>query len=284
MSKKTLILALALLCPVALGAQTAKSLFWRSDSVQIRKAVSDIPDQYKTIGHHGPAVENPYYALRIYFNDSGAIDLYSKSGKQMELLKYLWYPTEAQQAAEGAGCDQYKVAGTVGLGGINLWDGKRAVKLNAKSRTAKVGRTIGGSYAMMTAYGVPCGGDTLDIQLRVDVRRGSRKAKVTAHLLHGAKAQFYTGVNVHPGLEVKTGLGYIATWGIHPEDVSGEPGPVGAALHWNFRKFTPVVQDGDTYRIISPKVNTVKYWIYAASAKEEELNTAEKFFNFILDL
>ena len=56
--------------------------------------------QYRNVGHHGPAVEDAGAAYRIYFNDSGAIDLYSKSGEQMELRKYLWYPTERQQAEE----------------------------------------------------------------------------------------------------------------------------------------------------------------------------------------
>ena len=76
-----------------LSAQTAKSLFWRSDSLQVSEIVSETGDQYRKVGHHGPAVENSHLALRIYFNDSGAIDLYSKSGRGMELERYLWYPS-----------------------------------------------------------------------------------------------------------------------------------------------------------------------------------------------
>ena len=67
-------------------AQTASSLFWRSDSLQVKEIVSETGDQYRKIGHHGPAVENSHMALRIYFNDSGAIDVYSKSGRGMELI------------------------------------------------------------------------------------------------------------------------------------------------------------------------------------------------------
>ena len=76
------------------AAQTATSLFWRSDSLQIKEIISEQAVQYTFVGHHGPAVENSHCALRIYFNDSGAIDVYSKSGKQMELEKYTRLNTE----------------------------------------------------------------------------------------------------------------------------------------------------------------------------------------------
>ena len=56
-------------------ARTASSLFWRSDSLQVNEIVSETADQYKKVGHHGPAVENSHMALRLYFNDSGAIDV-----------------------------------------------------------------------------------------------------------------------------------------------------------------------------------------------------------------
>ena len=72
-------------------ARTASSLFWRSDSLQVNEIVSEKANEYKTVGHHGPAVENSHMALRLYFNDSGAIDVYSKNGRGMELLNYKWY-------------------------------------------------------------------------------------------------------------------------------------------------------------------------------------------------
>ena len=119
MKHKIFLAALAaLFTGVCANAQTASSLFWRADSLQRKEIVSEQAVQYNFVGHHGPAVENSRCALRIYFNDSGAIDVYSKSGAQMELLKYHWYPTEKQMAEEGAGCDEYLVGRTVGLGGI----------------------------------------------------------------------------------------------------------------------------------------------------------------------
>ena len=122
--KRLLVSYLILLVCVTASAQTAHSLFWRSDSLQVDEIVSETANQYKKVGHHGPAVENSHMALRLYFNDSGAIDVYSKSGRGMELEHYLWYPTSIQQTENGAGCDEYRVGKTVGLGGIALWDGE----------------------------------------------------------------------------------------------------------------------------------------------------------------
>ena len=71
------LMAAMLLCQVS-GAQTAKSLFMRSDSLEVEEIVSPEPVIYNKVGHHGPAVENRASAFRLYFNDSGAIDVYSK--------------------------------------------------------------------------------------------------------------------------------------------------------------------------------------------------------------
>ena len=73
--RRFLLCLLAWLLAVSAGAQTACSLFWRSDSIQVRRIVSEEAVQYRNVGHHGPAVENKAFALRLYFNDSGAIDV-----------------------------------------------------------------------------------------------------------------------------------------------------------------------------------------------------------------
>ena len=47
-----------LLAGVSLDAQTAKSLFLKSDGKQVAEIYSKSGNEYKTVGHHGPAVEN----------------------------------------------------------------------------------------------------------------------------------------------------------------------------------------------------------------------------------
>ena len=260
------------------GAQTATSLFWRSDSLQVKEIVSEQAVQYNFVGHHGAAVENSHCALRIYFNDSGAIDVYSKSGAQMELLKYHWYPTEKQMAEEGAGCDEYLVGRTVGLGGIALWDGEKEVKLVAtKGRTARVGQIRGGSFAEIIAYGVMYKDEPVDISIRVEMTDRSRVAKVIATELGGRKVQFLTGVNYHPGETVEFGKDYISVWGIHPADVSQNPCELGGGMWFKPAKFLAPEKTADMVRIISKPASRIETQVVAASVKESELNTAEKF-------
>lgn len=263
-------------------AQTARSLFMRADSLEVPEIVSPEPVIYNKVGHHGPAVENYASAFRLYFNDSGAIDVYSKSGRQMELMKYLWYPTEKQQAEEGAGCDEYMVGKTVGLGGIALWDGEKEVKLEAESRTGRVGATRRGSFAEIIAYGVPYNGDKVDISMRIDVRDGSRVAKVTARVLNGRKVRFLTGVNYHPGHELgMERRGRLWTWGTHPADVSQDPIPLGAAIFFRPARFSAPEKTDDMLRIISKPCRRIRTRIVAASTKEDELGTLEKFRDFV---
>lgn len=264
--------------PVLAQAQTASSLFLRADSLQVKEIVAETADMYKKVGHHGPAVENSHMALRIYFNNSGAIDLYSKNGRGMELLKYKWYPTEKDQEENGAGCDEYMVGKTVGFGGIALWDGESEVKLVATGgRTARVGDTSKGSYAEMIAYGVPYKGDTVDISIRIDMFAKKREATVTATELSGKKVQFLTGVNYHEGERVSMGEGWASVWGVHPANVSTDPKPVGAAILYNAKKFESVTKTENMVRLVSFPASSVSTKLIGASTKEAELNSAKRF-------
>ena len=266
------------IAPVLAQAQTASSLFLRADSLQVKEIVAETADMYKKVGHHGPAVENSHMALRIYFNNSGAIDLYSKNGRGMELLKYKWYPTEKDQEENGAGCDEYMVGKTVGFGGIALWDGESEVKLVATGgRTARVGDTSKGSYAEMIAYGVPYKGDTVDISIRIDMFAKKREATVTATELSGKKVQFLTGVNYHEGERVSMGEGWVSVWGVHPANVSVDPKPVGAAILYNAKKFESVTKTENMVRLVSFPASSVSTKLVGASTKEAELNSAKRF-------
>lgn len=257
-------------------AQTARSLFWRSDSLQVSEIISETGDQYRKVGHHGPAVENSHFALRIYFNDSGAIDAYSKSGRGMELERYLWYPSEEIRETAGAGWDAYIVGKTVGFGGIALWDGEQEVRLVAtKGRTARVGDTKKGSYAEVIAYGVAYKDDFVDISIRIDMTSKSREAVVTASELSGKKVQFITGVNHHEGQRVQTGEGYISVWGTHPAKELSMP--LGAGMRFSHKDFPMMEKTEDFVRIISKPASSVRTTLVGASVKEAELNSAKRF-------
>lgn len=262
----------------SMDAQTSVSLFWRSDSLQVSEIVSDVGNQYKKVGHHGPAVENSHMALRIYFNDSGAIDLYSKSGRGMELDEYKWYPSPEKQEELGLGCDEYRVGKTVGLGGIALWDGEKEVKLVAsKGRTARVGKTKKGAYAEMIAYGVEYNGETVDVSIRIDMTDKDRVARITATELSGKKVSFLTGVNFHEGQRVVVEDDYVSVWGIHPADVSQSPIPIGAGMLFAPKLFSKVEKTDNMVRLISKPASEISTRVVAASTKEAELNSARRF-------
>ncbi|GEL09705.1 protein of unknown function [Flavobacterium glycines] len=256
---------------------TDASLYMKADKISYLTDIgSESGDLYSTIGHHGPAVENEWMALRIYFSDKVAIDVYNKAKKGLELKAAHWYPTPEQQK-EGWGADYYKVGATVGLGGVRLWDGEKVVPLNpVTNRLAHVGKTATTSYMEMISRGVPYKGKKVDIKVRVTVFSGKREAKVEAFSLNGEKVQFVTGVNYFKGFETKKGKNYIAVWGTHPEDVAAEVVGIGAAIKYNPKDYVKNTDDGTQYLLISKPAKYLTTEIVSASAKENEINNLEK--------
>ena len=280
--KKLLLVLSALAVTYVSMAQTATSLFWKSDSLQVNEIVSETADLYDDLGHGGPAVENSHMILRMLFNDSGAVDVYSKSGRGLELARYGWNPTEEQQELEGAGADAYEVGNTIGCGGFALWDGEKEVRLVAtKGRTARVGDTKKGSYVEMAAYGVEYMGGLVDIMVRIDVNAKSRFATVTARELSGKKVRFLTGVNFHEGQKVLVEKKHVMAWGLHP--VEGQAFPVGAAVLFSDKDFPTVEKTDEIVRVISEPAAEIKTKILASSTKEAELNSAKRFEEYVVD-
>ena len=282
MKKITILLfVIAFILQTQAQNKTDVSLFMRSDSLQQDEISATSGDLYKTIGHHGPAVENEWMALRIYFSDKAAIDVYSKAKPRLELREKEWYPT-AEEQKEGWGADYYKVGETVGLGGIRLWDGEKVVKLNPVSnRTARVVKEPTSSYMEMLSEGVPYKGEKVDILVRVTVYSGERNAKVEAFALCDEPVQFVTGVNYHKGGEIYRNDGLIATWGVHPEDVAAEIVEIGAAIMYDPADFVQTEDDGTQFLLISQPCKQLKTWISSACAREPEVNTMKKFISFL---
>ena len=261
---------------------TDTSLYMKADKISYLSDIgSESGDLYSVIGHHGPAVENEWMALRIYFSDKVAIDVYNKAKAGLELKGAHWYPTATQQK-EGWGADYYKVASTVGLGGVKLWDGEKLVSLNpVTNRLARVGKTDTTSWMEMISKGVPYKGKKVDIKVRVTVFSGKREAKVEAFSLNGEKVQFATGVNYFKGFETKKGENYIAVWGTHPEDVAAEVVGIGAAIKYNPKNYVKNTDDGTQYLLISKPTKYLATEIASASAREKEINTLDKLEAYI---
>ncbi len=281
--KRKLFLFLFLLQAGFLAAQnmTDVSLFLRSDSATyLNRVSSESGDLYNALGHHGPAIENEWLALRLYFDKKAAIDVYSKAKPGLELASYKWYPTPQQQL-EGKGADYYKVGPTVGLGGIRLWDGEKVVPLDPVSnRTARVVKEGSVSYLEMLSEDVPYRNRKVDILVRVTVYSGFRKAKVEAFALTDEDVAFVTGINyLFPGMVVVE-KNCIFTWGLHPEDVAAEKVELGSAIFVNPDDFDQTKVDGNQLIFISKPARQISLWISSANGKEPFVNNLERFIDF----
>jgi hypothetical protein len=281
--KTKLILCALLLQGTLLTAQnmTDASLFLRSDSTHCLGHVSsESGDLYTALGHHGPAIENEWLGLRLYFDKKAAIDVYSKANRGLELAGYKWYPTPEQQM-NGKGADYYKVGPTVGLGGIRLWDGENVVPLHpVANRSARVVKEGSVSFMEMLSEDVPYRNSKVDILVRVTVYSGFRKAKVEAFALSDEEVEFVTGINYHPGQQVVVEEDCIFTWGLHPEDVAAEQVDLGAAIFVNQDDFSQKMNDGNQHLFVSKPGRYISYWISSANSKEPLVNSLERFIDF----
>jgi hypothetical protein len=265
--------------------KTDISLFMRADSTEYLNEVSSRSgDLFKSIGHHGPAIENEWLAFRLYFDKRAAIDVYSKKKPGLELAKYRWYPS-AKEQKNGTGADYYKVGSTVGLGGVRLWDGKGLVSLHPVSnRIVRVVKERTSSFMEMISEDVPYKGKEIDVLVRVTVFPGIREAKVEAFALCDEPVQFVTGINYHKGQKITKKENSIIVWGLHPEDVAVEKIELGAAILFNPKDFCDYADDGKQHLIISKPCKHIEAWISSANSKEEKVNTESLFINYAKSL
>jgi hypothetical protein len=273
-----------ILCLLSWGAslfaqnQTDVSLYMKSEAdICLDSVKSKTGNMFHALGHHGPAVENQWIGLRLYFNKKAAIDVYSKANPGLEIREKKWYPSNAEQKA-GWGADYYKVGKTVGLGGVRLWDGKKVIPLHpVSSRSARVVTRGDLSFMEMLSEGVPYRGKLVDILVRVTVFTDRREAKVEAFSQTGDPVQFVSGINYFESLTVHKQDQYILSWGIHPEDVAADKVEVGAAIMFHKSDFEKHMDDGKQHLIISKPTRSIETWISSANAREKEVNTLARF-------
>lgn len=265
--------------------KTDISLFSRADSGVYKSEIySKSGDLFTKVGHHGPAIENEWMALRIYFDHKATIDAYNKVKPGLELKQAKWYPTPEQQK-QGWGADYYKVGETIGLGGVRLWDGEKVVILDpVKGRVARVKKEGSISYMEMLSEGVPYKDTKVDILCRVTVYSGFRYATVEAFALCDEPVQFVTGLNYHKGQDVVVEDDYIISWGLHPEDVAAEKVELGAAIKYNPEDFTDKKDDGTQHLLISKPCKELSWTIMSSCGKEKELNTLKKLQSFVKEM
>jgi hypothetical protein len=281
---KILFASLSLLIALLSYSQnkTDVSLYLKKDKGNyLTEVESKSGNLFYKLGHHGPAIENQWLGFRLYFNKKTAIDVYSKAKRGLEIRQKKWYPSKKEQLA-GWGADYYKVGKTVGLGGTKLWDGEKVVPLHPVSlRSARVVKKEDFSYMEMLSEGVSYKGKKVNILVRVTVFAGKREAKVEAFSQTGESVQFVTGINYFRNLEIEKMDNYIATWGIHPEDVAAEKVEVGAAILFDQNDFEKQLDDADQYLLVSKPTKKLEVWITSVNAREPEINSFQKFLKYL---
>ncbi|QGY44774.1 DUF4861 domain-containing protein [Maribellus comscasis] len=262
--------------------KTDVSLFLKKDkSNYLAQIESKSGNLFTKLGHHGPAVENQWLGFRLYFNKKAAIDVYSKAKPGLEIREKKWYPAKKDQR-NGWGADYYKVGKTVGLGGIRLWDGEKVVPLHPVSlRSARVEKAEDSSSMEMLSEGIPYKGEKVSVLVRVTVFSDKREARVEAFSQTGESVQFVTGINYFNNLRIEKSNKYIATWGIHPEDVAAEQVEIGGTILFNRNDFEKELDTGDQHLLISKPTKQMKIRITSANAREAEMNSFEKFKQYL---
>ncbi len=265
--------------------KTDASLFMRSDSVYTCEIQEPSGDLYRTIGHHGPAIENEWMALRLYFNNkAAAIDVYNKQKPGLELKSAKWYPSPEEQK-NGLGADYYKAGSTVGLGGVRLWDGEKVVMLAPVSnRIVRVRKEGSISQMEMLSEDVPYKGKKVDILVRVTAYSGIREMRVEAFALTDDDVQFVTGVNYHKGQKVDKGYNYVISWGYHPEDVAAEKIKVGAAIIVNPDNYVDKLDDGTQQLFITKPGKYTSHWVTSTIEKDKEIGTFKAFKDYVTSI
>ncbi len=269
-------LLLASICAQAEN-RTDVSLTWKDSPKQESEISSESGDLYTKVAHHGPAVENEWMGIRIYFDKKCALDVYNKQRPGLELAEAAWYPTEAQQQ-EGWGADQYKVGPTVGLGGVRLWDDGKVVMLDPVAmRTARVRKEACFSQIEMLSEGVPYKDRTVDILIRVTAFSGFREMKVEAFALSDKPVEFVTGINYWKTTKTFEGENFMGSWGYHPEDVAAFQFNIGGSLIYDPADFAQKKKTDSEILLVSKPARYISTWITSACEKEEGFKTADDF-------
>lgn len=280
---KCFMMVMVLLSALSVQAEnrTDVSLKWKDGSEQKTEIRSETGDLFQQVAHHGPALENEWMGVRIYFDKKCVLDIYNKKRPGLELAEASWYPTQEQQK-EGWGADQYKVGPTIGLGGVRLWDGEKVVPLDPVIlRVARVKKEACYSWIEMLSEGVPYKGGKVDVLIRVTAYSGMREMKVEAFALCDEPVEFVTGINYWPTTTTFEGEGHIGSWGIHPEDVAAFQFSIGAGLLYNPADFAQKKKTGAEILLISKPTKMITTWITSACEKEEGFKSAAEFKRYV---
>ena len=186
-------------------------------------------DVYHSLHHHGVAVESELMAYRIYFDKKQTIDPYCKRTPQLELAQSYWYPNDSLWGA-GYGDDILRVSGTVGVGSVKYWNGKKQVHIEpvaerserivtSQKEKAAVEIAVKGWQVPTAKQSYSESGQCIDLNVRYTMKAGHRDMRCdvfTSETIEG----LCTGVQTIPAKGGKDTVSIIlpngvllASWG-----------------------------------------------------------------------
>ena len=177
-------------------------------------------DTYHQLHHHGVAVESERMAYRIYFDKKQTIDPYCKRTPQLELVQSHWYPDDSLLAA-GYGDDILRVSGTVGVGSVKYWNGKKHVHIEPVAERSQriVSQNKDHATIEVAVKGWQIEGLSVDLKTRYTMRAGHRDMRCDVSLSEPVSG-ICTGVQTIPAkggsdtvtITLSNGV-LLASWG-----------------------------------------------------------------------
>jgi len=246
-------------------------------------------NMYNALYHHGVAFESSLIGYRIYFDNKSTIDVYGKKKQQLELAATSWYPTDEQSTA-GFGDDVLRVFGSVGVGAVKGWNGKKAThidKFNKRTQrivaTGKL-RTIVESEVEGWVY------ESKKINMKVRYTLYARHRDAICEVIASEDiSNLATGVQTIAGGPTFTdSKGLTGSW--------GTDFPVTDTLKYGKQScglgvYVPVpfvgtqVSEGLNNLVLMPykKGEILRFHLTAAAQKEEysSFDSAEQFFSYL---
>ncbi|MFT5306214.1 MAG: hypothetical protein ACI89M_001735 [Chitinophagales bacterium] len=262
------------------------SCFWKKSGESLSHVEDKKGDLFSKLGHHGPAIENLCLAYRVYFNESGSVDILSKFQPRLELKKSKWYPKK-NNCEEDYGTDNYDVGNSVGLGGINLYVPETGIqKLGpVLKRSAEIFLTDTSATLIMTSYGIPYKDLIIDIEFTLSTVADGRHANVTVCELNGQNVQFATGLSMHAKLDYVKGENYMLTWGDFTSHARYADFDIGAGLLYNPENFEGELSMKNQQLLISKPCSSLHYVISSCNDLEKsKLNSLLSFENYLISL
>ena len=257
--------------------------------VAVKEASSTKNDMYTALHHHGVAFESELMAYRIYFDNKSTIDIYGKRKPQLEIAQTGWYPTD-EQAAAGFGDDVLRVFGSVGVGTVKGWNGKKATHIDKfEKRTQRIVatgnlRTIVESEVEGWAY------ENKKINMKVRYTLYARHRDAIVELTASEDINnLATGVQtIAGGPTIKTSKGLVGSWGTDfpvTDTLKYEKQSCGLGVYVPVPFAGVQISEGLNNLILMPyrKGEILRFYLTAAAQKEEytAFDSAEQFFSYL---